>query len=87
MFRNSLDCDPEARANLASLIQGGRERGEWQLMSQGSGSQSKGKQAPPLSCLHLGPNPLLTPLCPWANCNFSKRYFPLIRRRILSKLL
>lgn len=24
MFRNSLDCDPEARANLASLIQGER---------------------------------------------------------------
>ena len=26
MFRNSLDCDPEARANLASLTNGGRER-------------------------------------------------------------
>ena len=72
MFRNSLDCDPEARANLASLTNGGRERGERQLMSQGSGSQSKGEQAPPLNCLHLGPNPLRTPLCPRGNHNFSK---------------
>lgn len=58
-----MGCDPEARENLASLTRGGRDRGEWQPMSHGRESQSKGEHLHCWThCLDSGLNLLLPPL-------------------------